>query len=260
MEWAEKSLQSCQQHGEAAIAQWPTFPQAYGSQQRCIFGMLDLLDDWRLLPDYDPDLKESRRLESALKSVTERSADAQHRSDSKRDAVELKKQVKDLRAALDKKRAEIEGKLAKMAPPLEEIETKRVAVIKSLLDSFRREMIAAPPDRKAHMLASLAWIHAMSTRAELSDGAQALDYARQAVAMAPRSAHFATVLAAAYARAGNFREAQHTQEQAIALTETNPSCESWRTWQRSVLDLYRQGKPYTEKSFLRRFERGAALT
>jgi len=240
MESAEKSLRSCRQHAEAAITQWPTFPQAYDSQERCIFAMLELLDDWRLLPDYDPDLEKLRNLEPRL-------AEIQHRSDSKRDAAEVRKQVKDLRAALDKQRAEIEGKLAQMAPPLEEIETKRVAVIESLLDSFRRKMNAAPPDRKAFMLASLAWVHAISTRPQLSDGAQALNYARQAVAMEPRSSEFATVLAAAYARTGDFPEARRAQEQAIALTNANPNCESWRTWQRAVLDVYRQGKLVTDE-------------
>ena len=70
-------------------------------------------------------------------------------------------------------------------------------------------------------LRRLAWIRATSRYPELRDGSKAVAFAEQAVALnGGKNPGLISILAAAYAEAGDFAKAISLQKQALALLPT----------------------------------------
>ena len=98
----------------------------------------------------------------------------------------------------------------------------------------------------AYTLNNLAWLQATSPRAELRDGAKAIDNATKACELTEwKKAIYVDTLAAAYAEAGDFDSAVKWQKKAVDLLPEDVSAES-RVDYESRLKLYKSGKPYRE--------------
>jgi len=101
------------------------------------------------------------------------------------------------------------------------------------------------PD-SAETLNNLAWLLATSTDPQCRNGAEAVQLAQQARALAGSpSPSFLDTLAAAYAEAGRFDEAQKTAQQAVAAAEQAGAREQAARL-RARLKLYQSGQPYRE--------------
>jgi tetratricopeptide (TPR) repeat protein len=98
------------------------------------------------------------------------------------------------------------------------------------------------PDNPA-ALNNLAWIRATHRRAELRDGAQAVELAERCCELSGYQVG-ATLdtLAAAYAEAGRFDDAVRWQTKAIELAPAAGKAEL-----KTRLELYRAGKPFRER-------------
>jgi serine/threonine protein kinase/Tfp pilus assembly protein PilF len=96
------------------------------------------------------------------------------------------------------------------------------------------------------MLNLLAWEQATSPRAELRNGAKAIEYATKACELTEwKNANFIDTLAAAYAEAGDFDSAIKWQKKAIdLLTEKDPA--ERRGEFEARLKLYQSSKPFRE--------------
>ena len=107
-------------------------------------------------------------------------------------------------------------------------------------DHYEKCLAVSPDDPMA--LGNLAWLYATSPDDSLRNGQRALELARklEKVAVNPGARMF-DILAAAYAETGKFDEAVRMAERAVSLTrDDDPSVET----RRSLVDLYRSGKPY----------------
>jgi TPR repeat protein len=95
-----------------------------------------------------------------------------------------------------------------------------------------------------YALTSLAWILATSENSAVRDGANAVIFAEKAVAATNRKtpAELDT-LAAAYAVAGQFEKAVSTEQEAIALVQT----EAEKNDSRTLLKLFEAKLPYRAK-------------
>jgi tetratricopeptide (TPR) repeat protein len=80
---------------------------------------------------------------------------------------------------------------------------------------FYQRAISRDPTR-AFSANNLAWFYAAVPKLELRDGKKAIDYAKRAVELFPGSDNLDT-LACAYAQAGDFKRAQATMAEAIAV-------------------------------------------
>ena len=87
-------------------------------------------------------------------------------------------------------------------------------------------------------LAAMAWILATAPDANLRNGKRAVELAKEALAIAPKSAACMDALAAAYAEQGDFAAAVRWQEQA---TEDEPIAGKMDARRR--LELYKQNQP-----------------
>jgi tetratricopeptide (TPR) repeat protein len=113
------------------------------------------------------------------------------------------------------------------------------------LDSYREAVRLAP--NTPECLNAYAWTLATSPRADLRDGAQAVQIARRACDLTRmKNAQMLDTLAAAYAEAGRFDEAVKTTEQmrdiATSAGDTNSIAMAARR-----LELYRAKKPYHDE-------------
>ena len=90
---------------------------------------------------------------------------------------------------------------------------------------------------------SLAWILATSQNPAIRDGSNAMVFAEKAVAATIANPQHLDTLAAAYAEAGQFEKAVSTQQEAIALLQTEAEKNDYR----SRLKLYEAKKPYRGK-------------
>jgi protein O-mannosyl-transferase len=95
---------------------------------------------------------------------------------------------------------------------------------------------------------NLAWILATNPEGKLRDGSEAVRVAEQACKLSGyKQALVVGTLAAAYAEAGRFPEAVTAAEQAIALA-TAAGQPELADRNRQLLELYRAGQPFHEKS------------
>jgi tetratricopeptide (TPR) repeat protein len=104
-----------------------------------------------------------------------------------------------------------------------------------------REAIRLDPK---HSLAynNLAWLLATCPDAKIRDGMKALESAKQAVELDPKSANNIDTLAAAYADTGDFMEAVRWQEKALEDPQFKNDKDARRR-----LELYRDKKPYRQE-------------
>ena len=86
-----------------------------------------------------------------------------------------------------------------------------------------------------------AWLLATCSDAKIRDGKKALESAKLAVELDPKSANNMDTLAAAYAETGDFVEAVRWQEKAMEDPQVKDSADY-----RSRLELYRAKKPYRQ--------------
>ena len=110
---------------------------------------------------------------------------------------------------------------------------------------------AARADRSfTDPLNDLAWIRATNPDASLRDGRQAVALARQACATVPGSVKYLDTLAAAYAEAGDARQAADTEEAAIkaARADTRPDSryKGFLATARERVDAYAKGVRYRD--------------
>jgi tetratricopeptide (TPR) repeat protein len=98
----------------------------------------------------------------------------------------------------------------------------------------------------ADALRRLAWILATSRYPELRDGRRAVACAEQAIAVTSRkNAGLLSILAAAYAEAGDFPGAVGAQKEAIALLTNDESKKEYS----SQLSLYEAHLPCRDDSW-----------
>ena len=127
----------------------------------------------------------------------------------------------------------------------EALAKQRSEVLKRRVEALGQALAnPLPKYRQAAAWNTLAWIHATTDVATLSDGARALECARKAVALVPDSPQYQATLAAAAARAGDFTQAVRVEQQVI--DRLRPDQEQERTGQQRRLELYQQGKALTE--------------
>ncbi|MHC4457478.1 MAG: tetratricopeptide repeat protein [Planctomycetota bacterium] len=97
------------------------------------------------------------------------------------------------------------------------------------------------------VLNSLAWIYATNENAELRNGALAVHLAKRACELTDyKNVNILDTLAAAYAEAGNFKEAVRTARMALQLAMLEKQ-KNLATKIRERLQLYKAGKPYRRK-------------
>jgi len=114
------------------------------------------------------------------------------------------------------------------------------------LEIKRRVLGEEDPDTLASAMNNLAWFQATSPRAELRDGAKAIENATKSCELTKwKNAIYVDTLAAAYAEASDFDAAVKWQRQAIDLLPEDVSAESRADYE-SRLKLYESGKPYRE--------------
>lgn len=110
-----------------------------------------------------------------------------------------------------------------------------------------RESLRLQPDMP-EVLNNFAWILATSADASLRDGKEAVQFAQRACELTGNQQTLLIgTLAAAYAEAGRFEDAQKTAEQAIALAAKNGETDLAEK-NRELLRLYQAGKPHREKT------------
>ena len=108
------------------------------------------------------------------------------------------------------------GKVSTATVP---VRNPRADTIRSL--KFYCESVEPHATNNADALRRLAWIRATSRYPELRDGRKAVAFAEQALALCGgRNAGVTSILAAAYAEAGDFPKAISMQKQAMALLPT----------------------------------------
>ena len=96
-------------------------------------------------------------------------------------------------------------------------------------------------------LRRLAWIRAASPHAEVRDGRKAVQFAELANQVTDgRNAGLLSILAAAYAEAGNFEKAVATQQKAISLLDTNHDAQTIYT---AILKLYQARQPLRDRAW-----------
>lgn len=93
-----------------------------------------------------------------------------------------------------------------------------------------------------------AWILATATDPAQRDSMKAVDYAAQAVALAPDCASCLDTLAAAYAAAGRYDEAVTEQQKALAAMTSRQKDAGRSEGMQARLELYRARKPYIDPS------------
>lgn len=110
-------------------------------------------------------------------------------------------------------------------------------------EDLRRAVAIAP--ETALYANDLAWLLATCPDVKIQDGAQAVTLARQAVKL-ERNAGYLDTLAAALARAGNFKEAVAVQQEAVdMLKQSKASAEAVSEFTQR-LERYSSGQPHTE--------------
>lgn len=113
--------------------------------------------------------------------------------------------------------------------------------VREALTSFEKAVELDPDFAPAAI--DLAWLLATSEVKELRDGRRATALALKACELTEwKSAEYVEVLAASYARAGDFREAVKWQEKALERMKTSTLSGKTKAWER--LRLYRSGKPW----------------
>jgi tetratricopeptide (TPR) repeat protein len=91
---------------------------------------------------------------------------------------------------------------------------------------------------------NIAWMLAVSRDDAARDGRRAIELARRACDLTSwENAGYLDTLAAAYAEAGDFREAVRWQEAALGLPDLKQNKQA-----QARLELYRSGKPYREQA------------
>jgi WD40 repeat protein len=96
-------------------------------------------------------------------------------------------------------------------------------------------------------LRRLAWLRATSPYDEIRDGRKAVQFAELANQVTGgRNAGLLSILAAAYAEAGDFEKAVATQEKAISLLNTNGDAQ---TIYASILKLYQTRQPFRDSAW-----------
>ncbi len=99
--------------------------------------------------------------------------------------------------------------------------------------------------RSAVLFNNMAWIQATRPDADPAAGEEAVEWAKQACALAgDGDASMLDTLAVAWAAAGRFEEAIATAERAIQSARQSPAAISVTTQMDQRIKLYRQGKPY----------------
>lgn len=112
------------------------------------------------------------------------------------------------------------------------------------LASFEKSVEADPEFAPAAI--NLAWLLATSEVKELRDGKKATELALKACELTEwKSPEYLEVLAASYARAGDFGQAVKWQEKALGGIKGSNPVGKTRAWER--LRLYRSGKPWPSK-------------
>jgi tetratricopeptide (TPR) repeat protein len=90
---------------------------------------------------------------------------------------------------------------------------------------------------------TLAWVWATSPDASQRDGRKAVEYANKACELSGwKNAGYLSTLAAAYAEAGNFKEAIRWQNKALDLSRGEDAAKL-----RPRVELYQAGKPYRDE-------------
>jgi len=114
---------------------------------------------------------------------------------------------------------------------------ERTGAWRKALECYQESFESAPPEASAACAA--AWILATGPDESLFDGEQAVQLANRALQLQADNA--LEVLAAAYARLGDFEQAVRTQEQAVQRARSTEQ----RRMLEELLQLYRARKPYT---------------
>lgn len=110
-----------------------------------------------------------------------------------------------------------------------------------------REHLRSKPD-DVEVCNNLAWLLATHPEAKLRDGNDAVRLAEHACALTGyQKTLLVGTLAAAYAEGGRFPDAQTTAKKAIALA-ADAGQEEMADRNRQLLELYRAGKPYHERT------------
>ena len=92
----------------------------------------------------------------------------------------------------------------------------RQGSLKQAIAQYETALVLAPED--PHSRNNIAWLLATSSDRSIRDGAKAIGFAQQAVALSGgREPQFVRTLAAAYAESGQFSEAIAAAQQAIAI-------------------------------------------
>ena len=109
---------------------------------------------------------------------------------------------------------------------------------------YRRALALNPNQPRA--LNNLAGLLAISSDATLRNGSEAVQYAESACKLTDfKDATMLSTLAAAYAEAGRFADAEATAQKTIALAESAGNA-PLAAANRQLLQLYRAGRPYHE--------------
>jgi tetratricopeptide (TPR) repeat protein len=98
---------------------------------------------------------------------------------------------------------------------------------------------------------SLAWLQATCPDRRYRDGKAACANAKKAYELTEeRNWYYLDTIAAAYAETGDFEQARKWQAKAVEIAEMDRYDDTRKKVSRSRLELYRQNKPYREKSDL----------
>jgi len=113
------------------------------------------------------------------------------------------------------------------------------------IGDFKAALATKPDD--VSTMNNLAWTYAVCPDPALLDGPEAVRLAELAV-VTKRSAVYLDTLAAAYARAGRFKEAVATQDEAVGLIRKEANLAKFLKRAEERLELYKSGQPYAETS------------
>ena len=109
-----------------------------------------------------------------------------------------------------------------------------------------RQILKLAPD-KVEVLGNLAWALATSRDDKLRNGAEAVKFAERARTLAPANMpSIPDLVAAAYAEAGRFTDAEKSETDAVTLAVSNGQNELAAKY-RSRLDLYRAKRPFRDE-------------
>ncbi len=140
----------------------------------------------------------------------------------------------------------------KLKPDLAEAQVKLGFVLTQLGESSEavghfQQALQLNPD-SVEALNNLAWIRAANARPELRDGAESVRLAQHACELTGNAQPaLLGTLAAAYAEAGQFAEAQATAKKASELAVANGQSDLAARNQR-LLEIYQSNRPYRESS------------